>query len=72
MLEGIFTFLGNAAESVFTFFSGLITGGIGIIWTTTPAPGLTDFGELVLVGAAISVGFFALRWVLRLIPFARK
>jgi len=72
MLSGIFTFLGTAATSVFTFLSGLVTGAIGVIWTETPTPGLTDFGELVLISAALGIGFFALRWVLRLIPFAKR
>jgi len=70
MLSGIFTFLGTAATSVFSFLGGLITGGIGLIWTETPTPGLTDFGELVLIASAVGVGFFALKWVLSLIPFA--
>jgi len=72
MLQGIFTFLGTAATAVFTFLSGLVTGAIGMIWETTPTPGLTDFGELVLIAAALGIGFFALQWVLRLIPFAKR
>jgi len=72
VLSGIFTFLGTAATTVFTFLTGLISGAIGMIWETTPTPGLTDFGELVLISAALGIGFFALRWVLSLIPFAKS
>jgi len=68
MFAVIMTFLTTNIPTFFTFLTGLMSGAVGLIYDGTI---LTDFGELVLLGAIVGLGYFALRWILSLIPFAR-
>lgn len=68
MFGVILTFLTTNVPLFFAFLTDLMSGAVGLIYDGTA---LTDFGELVLLGAIVGLGYFALRWILSLIPFAR-
>ncbi|MEM0173487.1 MAG: hypothetical protein QXI16_03155, partial [Sulfolobaceae archaeon] len=62
---------GSGVTAVFGLITNLMTGGIGLFYDTT-ASKITDMGELALLGGIIGLGFMALNWVFRLIPYAKK
>lgn len=70
MFDGVLSFLESNLPSVFDFIGEILTGGIGLIWDDSAAE-LTQLGELTLLGAAVGLAFFGLRWIRSMIPFMR-
>ena len=68
MFDGILSFLTDTIGSVFTFFGNVFTGGIGLFWDGTV---VTELGELMLLGAAVGLVLFGIRFVRSMIPFIR-
>jgi len=71
MFDAVLGFLGSGVSAVFGLITDLVTGGIGLFYDSATSK-MTDFGELALLGAIVGLGFMALNWVFRLIPFAKK
>lgn len=71
MFDAVLGFLGSGVSAIFGLITNLVTGGIGLFYDTATSQ-MTDFGELALLGAIVGLGFMALNWVFRLIPFAKK
>ena len=70
MFAEVLSFLETNIPSVFTLITAIVSGPISIFYDSVGGA-LTDVGELTLLGAIIGLGWFGLRWVLKLIPFAR-
>lgn len=70
MFAVVLTFLSTNIGSVFTLIGDVVSGPIPVFYDSVGGA-LTDVGELTLLGAIIGLGWFGLRWVLKLIPFAR-
>ena len=74
MLNVILTFLGDGMASVFTFFGNVFGGGISVFYDATlnaGAGGMTEVGELLLLGALIGLALWGLNFVRSMIPFLR-
>ena len=69
MFNDVLTFLSDGITAVFTFFGTVFSGGISIFWVTET--GLTDLGELLLMGALIGLGLWGINFIRRMIPFVR-
>ena len=68
MISAIFTFLTTNVPLFLAMLGGFFEDAVGLIYSDAA---LTDLGELVLLGAIVGLGYFVLRWILSLIPFAR-
>ena len=69
MFNAILDFLGSGIAAVFTLFGNVFTGGIGLIWVE--GTGLTDLGELLLLGAVVGLALWGINFVRSMIPFLR-
>lgn len=71
MFAVIIAFLSTNVTTAFTFIGSLLSGGIGLIYTSTPAPALTELGQLWFLTALIGLGLWGLNYVRDMIPFTR-
>lgn len=71
MFAVIVAFLKTGLTSVFDLFSSAFTGFIGMIYVKTPAPALTELGELLLMGAVVGLAYMGIRFVRSMIPFVK-
>ncbi len=69
MLTGILAYLSTGIVGIISFFGTVFGSATGIIWDGTA---LTDTGELLLMGALVGLGLFAINFAIRLIPFVKK
>lgn len=70
MFSSILTWLSTNVGDMFTFFGDLLAGPVSMFYDSTGGA-LTDLGELLLMGALVGLGLFAIKWVRSVIPFLR-
>jgi hypothetical protein len=71
MFEVILDFLSSNVLFAFTFIGSLLSGGIGLIYVTTPTPALTELGQLWFLTSLIGLGLWGLNYVRDMIPFTK-
>lgn len=68
MFAVIMTWLSTNFPTMSAFIGSVVDGGIGLVYNGTA---LTQLGELIFFGSLVGIGWFALSYVIRLIPFAK-